>query len=84
LQFSKNAPISQYQQKWIFLIGLGLIVPKFPSISGELTDKSKQGNPFLHVSRNRSIFLGKFQNLIKPFSHYCIFTVFDVKKSNFP
>ncbi len=29
-----------YKQKWIFLIGLDLIVPSFPYISEELTDKS--------------------------------------------
>jgi hypothetical protein len=29
-----------FKQKWIFLIGLGLIVLDFPFISGKLTDKS--------------------------------------------
>jgi hypothetical protein len=38
--FNDEADKTNYKQKWIFLIGLGLIVLDFPFVSGELTDKS--------------------------------------------
>jgi hypothetical protein len=40
VEFAGRGMYSEKEQKWIFLIGLGLIVLHFLFISGELTDKS--------------------------------------------